>query len=141
MLYFAAYGRLKAGAEARLAGGAPEVSPAIMPPALPLGTLLACAGVAAAGAAAATHPLDVVKTRLQGLGAVGPGGVQAGRGPGQAPPRLSAASVAVALWRTGGARAFWAGGGARVAQLASATAIQWATYEKAREALVGRGEG
>ena len=100
-------------------GGAPT-SPSSAASTLPAPTLAACAAAAAGGAALLTHPLDVVKTRLQVLS--GPGGVAG----------LSARSAAASLWRAGGPRAFAAGGTARVAQLSIATALQWVTYEKAR---------
>ena len=129
-LFFVGYGRLTdaAAAAGRRRGEEVEVEgdASASPSSLPAPTLAACAALAAGGAAALTHPLDVVKTRLQVLS--GPGGAAG----------LSGRAVAADLWVAGGARAFAAGGAARVAQLSLATALQWVTYEKAR-AWVERG--
>lgn len=103
----------------------------------PACVVLFSSAAAASGAALVTHPLDVVKTRMQVLSGGGGGGGNSSPLPSSFPnpKEITARSVAAAAWRTEGASAFWAGAGPRALQLAAGTALQWLMYEKGKEAI------
>lgn len=82
-----------------------------------------CSSSCASVAAVATHPIDVVKTRLQVLSAAQPG------------RRRSAFQVAAVLWAQEGAAGFTRGLGARVATLSMGSAINWFGYEMVKRQL------
>lgn len=78
----------------------------------------------AAIAAIVTHPIDVVKTRLQVLSLLGNGQRQ-----------QNAFQVAGALWQEEGIRGFSRGLSARVATLSIGTSLSWFVYEMAKRQL------
>ena len=80
-------------------------------------------GLAGGFAAAATTPLDVVKTLLQTRGASTDAEIRHARG-------LS--SAAAIIWRREGAKGFFRGMKARVVTAAPSTAICWSAYELAK---------
>ena len=104
------------------------------PPPPPACVVLFSSAAAASVAALITHPLDVVKTRMQVLSG---GGISNPSLSSLSPSSkaITARAAAVAAWRTEGARAFWAGAGPRALQLAAGTALQWLMYEKGKEAI------
>lgn len=79
----------------------------------------------AAIAAVVTHPIDVVKTRLQVLSLVDPLGKT----------QQSALQVAAELWQEEGPRGFSRGLFARVATLSMGTSLSWFVYEMAKRQL------
>lgn len=80
-------------------------------------------GLAGGFAAAATTPLDVIKTMLQTRGTSSDREIRHARG------LLSAAGI---IWRREGARGFVKGMNARVVTAAPSTAICWSAYEVAK---------
>jgi len=90
-----------------------------------------CAGLSGAFAAAATLPLDVLKTRIQTqacqTGADSPRGLAA--------PERGILSVARGIMRTEGLRGFFRGLLPRVLLSAPSAGISWGTYETVRMAL------
>eukprot|EP00931_Biecheleriopsis_adriatica_P086812 TRINITY_DN61396_c0_g1_i1.p1 TRINITY_DN61396_c0_g1~~TRINITY_DN61396_c0_g1_i1.p1 ORF type:complete len:330 (+),score=72.35 TRINITY_DN61396_c0_g1_i1:86-1075(+) len=95
-----------------------------------------CAGISGAIAAAATSPLDVLKTRLQTQG------LSAAAVP--AVPSTAAVSPAsqqgmfttfLAILREGGVRGLFRGVGPRILMASPAAAISWGTYESVRMLL------
>ena len=80
-------------------------------------------GLAGGIAAAATTPLDVVKTLLQTRGASTDAEIRQARG-------LS--SAAAIIWRREGAGGFFRGMKARIVTAAPSTAICWSAYELAK---------
>jgi hypothetical protein len=121
VIYIAAYERARQ--EAAAASGLQR------PEQLPPWTTAACSAGAAAAAAVATHPGDVVKTRLQVLT-----GTREGRD-------LTAAAVARRIWAAEGARGFWSGLGARLLNIAPGCALSWALYEKVKGQLAATDGG
>lgn len=117
--YSTAYGQLKSWArstpingchseqQAKLEHG--EMSPA---------KYALCAGLAASIASALTHPIDVIKTRVQVLS--GPQGSQ---------HRHTVGACIASLWASEGLRGFWRGFGMRLGLMAPQTSISWMTYE------------
>lgn len=91
---------------------------------LPVWVFPLCSSSCAALAAVATHPLDVVKTRLQVLTA-------AERGQ----KRRSSWQVAGELWRAEGMKGFTRGAGARIATLSVGSSISWFCYEMVKRQL------
>lgn len=83
---------------------------------LPAWAYPACSSSCAAMAAVVTHPIDVVKTRLQVLSA------RTGKA-------HHAYTVAADLWRHHGISGFGKGLGARVATMSMGTSISWFVYE------------
>eukprot|EP00892_Ulva_mutabilis_P003303 jgi/Ulvmu1/1344/UM011_0072.1 len=90
---------------------------------LPAAATMACAFAAASTATVATHPPDVVKTRLQVLSA-------------HQGPKLTFFGVLRDLLQKEGPRALWNGLGARVATIGPSAAITWALYEEVNAVLV-----
>ena len=82
-----------------------------------------------------THPLDVIKTRMQVLSGGGGSCSSLSSSSPKAKAEITARSATLAAWRTEGARAFVAGAGPRALQLAAGTALQWLMYEKGKEAI------
>ena len=80
-------------------------------------------GLAGGFAAAATTPLDVIKTLLQTRGASSDAEVRSARG------LFGAAGI---IWRRGGFGGFFRGKNARVITAAPSTAICWSAYEVAK---------
>lgn len=80
-------------------------------------------GLAGGFAAAATTPLDVIKTLLQTRGASSEAEIRNARG------LVSAAGI---IWRRQGAKGFFRGMNARVVTAAPSTAICWSAYEVAK---------
>ena len=80
-------------------------------------------GLAGGFAAAATTPLDVVKTLLQTRGASSDMEIRGAKG------LVSAAQI---IWRREGAKGFFRGMKARVVTAAPSTAICWSAYEVAK---------
>lgn len=80
-------------------------------------------GLAGGVAAAATTPLDVVKTLLQTRGTSSDAEIRHARG---------LASAAGIIWRREGAKGFFRGMNARVVTSAPSTAICWSAYEVAK---------
>lgn len=80
-------------------------------------------GLAGGFAAAATTPLDVIKTLLQTRGASSEAEIRHARG------LAAAASI---IWRREGAKGFFRGMKARVVTAAPSTAICWSAYEVAK---------
>ena len=129
----------------------------------------ACGFFAAAVATAATHPLDLAKTRLQTLrvgsvavvtgvagdvvsGVVSGGTAVAntvrGSNPGKGiashwslPSNASVFSIARGVWKREGARALFSGVGARVAAVAPGSAISFFVYESIKEVFSEGTEG
>lgn len=102
----------------------------------PACVVLFASAAAASGAALLTHPLDVVKTRMQVLS----GGTSSlpslsSDSNSRAISEITMRSAAAAAWRTEGPRALWAGAGPRALQLAAGTSLQWLMYEKGKEAI------
>ena len=83
-----------------------------------------CSSSCAAVAAVATHPIDVVKTRLQVLTAAEKGQRQ-----------RSAWQVAGELWRAEGVAGFTRGAGARIATLSIGSSMSWWCYEMVKRQL------
>ena len=110
-------------------------SPSQSPPsALHLGL---CAGLASAFASVCTHPIDVVKTRVQALpsdliGLRSQGGSR-DRTQGGTGERGGSMSSALHLWRREGLRGLFAGLHLRVLQLSPATVMTWVIYERVKE--------
>ena len=86
-------------------------------------------GLAGGFAAAATTPLDVVKTLLQTRGSSGDAEIRNARG------LFGAAGI---IWRRGGTRGFFRGVNARVVTAAPSTAICWSAYEVAKAYFVSK---
>ncbi|KAK0256834.1 Fe(2+) transporter [Friedmanniomyces endolithicus] len=84
-------------------------------------------GLAGGFAAAATTPLDVVKTLLQTRGVSSDPEIRLARG------LVSAASI---IWRREGAKGFFRGMKARVVAAAPSTAICWSAYEVAKSYFI-----
>jgi len=80
-------------------------------------------GLAGGFAAAATTPLDVVKTLLQTRGTSSEAEIRNARG------LFDAAGI---IWRRGGTKSFFRGMKARVVTAAPSTAICWSAYEVAK---------
>lgn len=80
-------------------------------------------GLAGGIAAAATTPLDVIKTLLQTRGSASDPEIRHCRG------LFPAASI---IWRREGARGFFRGMNARIVTAAPSTAICWSAYELAK---------
>ena len=80
-------------------------------------------GLAGGFAAAATTPLDVIKTLLQTRGASSEAEIRNARG------LFGAAGI---IWRRGGTKGFFRGMNARVVTAAPSTAICWSAYELAK---------
>lgn len=80
-------------------------------------------GLAGGIAAAATTPLDVIKTLLQTRGTSSDREIRHARG------LFGAAGI---IWRREGARGFFRGMNARVVTAAPSTAICWSAYEVAK---------
>ena len=80
-------------------------------------------GLAGGFAAAATTPLDVIKTLLQTRGMASDPEIRHARG------LFGAAGI---IWRREGARGFFRGMNARVVTAAPSTAICWSAYEVAK---------
>lgn len=80
-------------------------------------------GLAGGIAAAATTPLDVVKTLLQTRGAASDPEIRHARG------LFSAAGI---IWRREGMKGFFRGMNARIVTSAPSTAICWSAYEVAK---------
>ena len=140
-IYFASYEAIKRrlmlrGQRSSGGGGADEGGEERRetPPPPPACVVLFSSAAAASVAALVTHPLDVVKTRMQVLSG---GGISNPSLSSLSPSSkaITARAAAVAAWRTEGARAFWAGAGPRALQLAAGTALQWLMYEKGKEAI------
>jgi solute carrier family 25 (mitochondrial citrate transporter), member 1 len=91
---------------------------------LPVWAFPVCSSSCAALAAVATHPLDVVKTRLQVLTAAEKG-----------QKRRSAWQVAGELWHTEGLKGFTRGAGARIATLSVGSSTSWFCYEMVKRQL------
>jgi hypothetical protein len=91
---------------------------------LPAWAFPLCSSSCAAVAAVATHPIDVVKTRLQVLAAAERGSVRRG-----------AWQTAGELWRAEGVRGFTRGAGARVATLSLGSSLSWFSYEMVKREL------
>mmetsp|Transcript_85786 Transcript_85786/g.251170 ORF Transcript_85786/g.251170 Transcript_85786/m.251170 type:complete len:332 (+) Transcript_85786:261-1256(+) len=90
-----------------------------------------CAGLSGALAAAATLPLDVIKTRIQ-TQACPPQAQPLGAAPA---PKEGVMSVARGIMRSEGVLGFFRGLLPRVVLSAPAAAISWGTYETIRMAL------
>jgi len=84
-----------------------------------------CSSLCSALAATATHPIDVVKTRIQ---------VYSAR-TGVAPKAIS---VTKELWEGQGFQAFGRGLGARVLTMSMGTSISWFVYEMTKNGLNAR---
>jgi hypothetical protein len=95
-----------------------------MPQVLPTWAFPLCSSTCAAVAAIATHPVDVVKTRLQVL-STAEGGRQ----------RRTALSVARELYAAEGGAGFTRGMAARVATLSVGSTISWFVYEMVKRHL------
>ena len=141
-LYFAGYEAIKRrllmreGQRGGGGGDGQEQTQQQETPPPPACVVLFSSAAAASGAALVTHPLDVVKTRMQVLSGGGGGGNSSPLPSSFPNPKeITARSVAAAAWRTEGASAFWAGAGPRALQLAAGTALQWLMYEKGKEAI------
>lgn len=80
-------------------------------------------GLAGGFAAAATTPLDVIKTLLQTRGTSSEAEIRNARG------LMEAGRI---IWRRGGASSFFRGVNARVVTAAPSTAICWSAYEVAK---------
>lgn len=80
-------------------------------------------GLAGGFAAAATTPLDVIKTLLQTRGTSSEAEIRNARG------LMAAAGI---IWRRGGMAGFFRGMNARVVTAAPSTAICWSAYEVAK---------
>ena len=91
---------------------------------LPVWAFPVCSSSCAALAAVATHPLDVVKTRLQVLTAAEKG-----------QKRRSAWQVAGELWAAEGVKGFTRGAGARIATLSVGSSTSWFCYEMVKRQL------
>ncbi|KAK9852317.1 hypothetical protein WJX84_010187 [Apatococcus fuscideae] len=94
------------------------------PAALPGWAVGACSAASAAAAAVVTHPLDVVKTRLQ-VGAASPGAHGGGK----------SLQIARHLLAMEGWRGFGRGLTARVLTIAPGAAMQWFLYEMIKSRL------
>jgi hypothetical protein len=88
-------------------------------------------GLAGGVAAAATTPLDVVKTLLQTRGSSTDAEIRQARG------LVEASSI---IWRREGAKGFFRGMKARVVTAAPSTAICWSAYEVAKAYFIRREE-
>ena len=96
---------------------------------LPAWAFPLCSSSCASVAAVATHPIDVVKTRLQVLSAA-----EHGR-------QRSAMQVASELWAQEGAAGFTRGMGARVATLSVGSSLSWCAFEMVKRHLGQRAGG
>ncbi|GAB4823648.1 hypothetical protein N2152v2_010694 [Parachlorella kessleri] len=105
------------------AEGVSVYQPPPMHEVLPLWAFPLCSGLCSASASICTHPIDVVKTRLQVL-STGASGQQ-----------LTAWEVARQLWRQEGLRGFRRGLAARTMTMASGSAVSWSTYETVKRQL------
>lgn len=85
-------------------------------------------GLAGGVAAAATTPLDVIKTLLQTRGTANDTEIRTCRG------LVPAAGI---IWRRGGINGFFRGMKARVVTAAPSTAICWSAYELAKAYFIG----
>lgn len=92
--------------------------------ALPAWSFPLCSSTSASIAAIATHPIDVVKTRLQVLTAAEHGHT-----------RRTAMSVASELWAAEGVSGFVRGMSARVATLSMGSSVSWFVYEMVKRQL------
>jgi len=127
MIYFVAYERGK-HAWADALGVAPPGGAA---DALPLYAVISSAAASGAVAAAATSPLDVVKTRIQTQGDVGaaPAAVGAGGGAPRSPAYTSTWGAVRRIVAEEGARGLCRGISARVLWIMPGTAITMGTFE------------
>ncbi|KAK2078861.1 hypothetical protein QBZ16_003701 [Prototheca wickerhamii] len=91
---------------------------------LPLWAFPLCSSVCAATAAICTHPIDVIKTRLQVLSVTDPG------------KRYKAFPVAGYLLRKEGLGGFARGLGARVVTMAAGSSVSWFAYELVKRKLL-----
>jgi solute carrier family 25 citrate transporter 1 len=96
---------------------------------LPAWAFPLCSSTSAAVAAVVTHPVDVVKTRLQVLSAA-----EAGR------ERRTAVGVARELHLAEGAAGFGRGMAARVATLSVGSTVSWFVYEMVKRRLAADAE-
>lgn len=88
-------------------------------------------GLAGGVAAAATTPLDVIKTLLQTRGTANDAEIRHARG------LFDAAGI---IWRREGAKGFFRGMNARVVTAAPSTAICWSAYEVAKAYFIKSNE-
>ncbi|KAL6785382.1 hypothetical protein ACKKBG_A00040 [Auxenochlorella protothecoides x Auxenochlorella symbiontica] len=91
---------------------------------LPIWAFPLCSSVCAATAAICTHPIDVVKTRLQVLSAADPS------------VRRGAFQIAGQLLRQEGLRGFKRGLGPRVVTMAAGSSVSWFGYELVKRRLL-----
>jgi hypothetical protein len=112
--------------------GEVEVSPHLpMQQALPVWAFPICSSSCAMIAAVATHPIDVVKTRLQVL-----------TGNDLKGSRSGVRAVATMLYREEGLTGFTRGMAARVGTISVGSSISWFVYEMVKRTLAARaGEG
>ncbi|KAL4423639.1 hypothetical protein ABPG77_009226 [Micractinium sp. CCAP 211/92] len=107
---------------------------------LPIWSFPLCSAACSATASIATHPIDVVKTRLQvlsnrGGGAAAAATAAAAAGERGQQARLTAWQVCRQLYSQEGLRGFTRGLGARVATMATGSAVTWFTYESVKRWL------
>lgn len=106
-----------------LPGGVALLRDPPMSQVLPAWSYPLCSSSSAAVAAVVTHPIDVVKTRLQVLSALDKG------------PNLSAGGVAADLWVAEGFKGFARGAAARVVTLSIGSSMSWFVYEMVKRQL------
>ncbi|PSC69265.1 mitochondrial carrier family [Micractinium conductrix] len=116
-------------------GGMRIISDPPMLQVLPIWSFPLCSALSSATASIATHPIDVVKTRLQVLSNRSGGAAAPGEAP---PPRLTAWQVCRQLYVAEGLRGFSRGLGARVATMSTGSAVTWLTYESVKRWLARR---
>jgi hypothetical protein len=100
-----------------------EVSPHALAEVLPSWIYPVCSSMSAGVAAVATHPIDVIKTRLQVQSSL------TGK-------RQMASVIIRDLWQNHGLSGFSKGLGARVVTMCVGTSISWLTYESTKKKLV-----